>query len=505
MNLGSMRVWTSVVLVHGAISMLTNANAQLSLGTLVGCEGANYETCFWADSQGNAVGRHEAMRQLMAAEKLDIEDVDEIPRRRLEMHMQYVEDVYRHARHLGVSFPYAMGVNERHLYLDDTRTQSPREFVQQEAHASRRRRLEEQERPQEKLSRELQSLPASLDWCSTDNPLKKNVCTPVKSQNKCGSCWAFAASDAIETAVAVGSDTPPLALSPQQFLDCSRRQMTATFQYCWAENGVNGAPWLLKEMKWASENNGCDGGMTHGAFADAAILQLGLLSELVLPYTETTTDLTLVPGFRSTATHAPKSEAQRNKSCVHTSSNASATISDWTQAVGKDCGPSNDQKQLLRLALQKQPISVAINSGSTFKDYKGGIYQCPNNGDFVDSTKVDHAIVLVGYGNEGGVDYWIVKNSYGFSWGEKGFMRIAADQKINCGLSIFPVIPLGATKGAAKLVIQGGGDNLMLGLSPFMWCALAAVVTIGTAVLTFFGAIVQRRRRSAMRKDAVMG
>lgn len=435
-----------------------------------------------------------------------------------------------------------MGVNTRHLYLEHRRRLTAREFVHQEIRAKksreqerrrRQRRLDEPEPEPEPAvnwdvpatnppaplpsaspasavsstagsvassraagSRGNQfvstgsaaSIRSTLNWCSNDNPLGKSVCTPVKSQNKCGSCWAFAATDAIETAVAISSKNDPRALSSQQFLDCSKRDLTTTFTYCWADGNVQGATWLLQEMKWASQNNGCEGGMTHAAFTDAAQLHLGLVMELQLPYEEAEdTSRGVTSGNSST--------------CGYNQGSAAASIANWEQVVGKDCSSSKDPTQLLKMALQNQPISVAINSGDSFKDYKTGIYHCPNNGNFKDSREIDHAILLVGYNKEpSGDEYWILKNSYSTQWGEKGFLRLRMDNKINCGINIFPVVPTGAKAGSAQVSVDGGGDKVFFGVDFSAWIALGVVVSIATTVLTIVGAMWAKRRRLQMRE-----
>ncbi len=93
-------------------------------------------------------------------------------------------------------------------------------------------------------------------------------------------------------------------------------------------------------------------------------------------------------------------------------------------------------------ALQKQPISAAINANSSiFQLYKGGIISDPNCG-----TSLNHAINLVGYGEENGTKYWIVRNSWGANWGEAGYFRLARSTTAGpgiCGiltLSSYPLI-----------------------------------------------------------------
>ncbi|TYZ64239.1 hypothetical protein PybrP1_005918 [[Pythium] brassicae (nom. inval.)] len=481
--------------VSSSSATATVSSEAESLGTLLRCDiaGESDARCLWADGEGNAVGADEIVRRMMRAEGLDAQQ-DAVEHRRLQDHMRYLEDVRSHAVREGIEFSYKVGVNTRHLYLDEDRKQTAVEFVRQELQAQRRRRLEEVQPAAQPpaSSRRLATLPATFNWCSSDNPQGKSICTPVKSQNRCGSCWAFAATDAIETAVSANSKTPPIPLSPQQFLDCSKREMTVTFQYCWASSGVSGAKWLLPEMKWGSQNNGCDGGMTHGAFADAAGLRLSLMSELDLPYKEVD-QVTLNP-FKSQT--KPPTMSSQNVTCENVASKAAASIENWEQAVGKKCDVSSNPTELLKLALQTQPISVAINSGSNFKDYKGGLYECPNNGDFVENSEIDHAVVLVGYGMEGSTPYWIIKNSYSSQWGDKGYLNLKMDSKLNCGVNVFPVVPLGAKAGSAKTTIDGGGDKLFLYLSPGVWIMIASVVSVGTIVLTVMGVIISRRLRA---------
>ncbi|OWZ24692.1 Cysteine protease [Phytophthora megakarya] len=295
------------------------------------------------------------------------------------------------------------------------------------------------------------------------------------------------AADVIETAVVVNSGTTPQSLSPQQFLECSSREMTATFDYCWAQGGVDGSTWLLPKMIWGSRNNACNGGMTHAAFADAAQLQWSLLSQLDMPYNEEDT---------SNASSTALANACDNT----TTDNAAASITGWEQAVGPSCDNSSDPTELLKLALQQQPVSVAINSGGSFDAYKGGIYSCPNDGDFATSGDINHAVVLVGYGTDGSTDYWIIKNSYGASWGEKGFIRLAIDSKINCGLSVFPVIPTGASAGAAHTVVDGGGEVEFVGMSPDNWVILGIAVAAGTLFLTVIGVVYASRQRNTFKE-----
>ncbi|KAL3621658.1 Cysteine protease xcp2 [Castilleja foliolosa] len=101
--------------------------------------------------------------------------------------------------------------------------------------------------------------------------------------------------------------------------------------------------------------------------------------------------------------------------------------------------PKNDEASLLK-ALSKQPLSVAIEASQIdFQFYSGGVY----DGDC--ETELDHGVAAVGYGtDELGVDYIIVKNSWGPNWGEKGYIRMrrsTGEPNGKCGINMMASYP----------------------------------------------------------------
>jgi C1A family cysteine protease len=109
-----------------------------------------------------------------------------------------------------------------------------------------------------------------------------------------------------------------------------------------------------------------------------------------------------------------------------------------TSLVFKNIGwvsvPKNDQIQLA-VAVSKQPVAAAVQAdASVFQFYKTGIIDGTACG-----TAVNHGIVIVGYGTELGKDFWIIRNSWGTSWGEAGYVRIAKTSTVGnagvCGIA----------------------------------------------------------------------
>lgn len=91
----------------------------------------------------------------------------------------------------------------------------------------------------------------------------------------------------------------------------------------------------------------------------------------------------------------------------------------------------------LTYAVMKNPVSVSIEADSrSFQFYKSGVYDNADCG-----TNLDHGVLVVGYGNENGKDYWLVKNSWGINWGEAGYIKILRDSvkestKGMCGIAM---------------------------------------------------------------------
>ncbi|XP_074270341.1 actinidain-like [Silene latifolia] len=195
----------------------------------------------------------------------------------------------------------------------------------------------------------------------------RGAITPIKNQGQCGSCWTFATVAAIESINQITTGQL-ISLSEQDILDCLD----------------------------TSGNGGCNGGVMAEAFNFIAQGN-HLPTEYEYPY----------QGGRGQCMMPRGGEP------------GGVTISNWKYLL-----QANDFASL-KSALNAQPVAISIDSNSfDFDHYGGGIYDMPLRWNYN-----DHDLLLIGYGtDENGIDYWLLKNSWGIYWGEEGYMRLLMDE-----------------------------------------------------------------------------
>jgi cathepsin L len=207
----------------------------------------------------------------------------------------------------------------------------------------------------------------------------KGAVTPIKNQGACGSCWSFSTTGSVEALNFIYTGNL-ISLSEQNLMDCSS----------------------------SYGNKGCSGGWMDSAF-QYIINNNGIDREADYPY--------------------------NNPPAVGPCRFSAA----WTGATMKGYSDiQSGNEAALTAAVNSQPVSVAIDaSQQNFQLYTGGIYYSST----CSSSSLDHGVLVIGYGSDNG-DYYIVKNSWGTTWGLAGYIWMSRGANNNCGIATAASIPL---------------------------------------------------------------
>ncbi|EGG15279.1 cysteine protease [Cavenderia fasciculata] len=222
----------------------------------------------------------------------------------------------------------------------------------------------------------LASIPSSFDWRT------KGAVTPVKNQGQCGSCWSFSTTGNVEGQWFLAGNTLT-GLSEQNLVDCDHHCMTYDGQQ--------------------SCDDGCNGGLQPNAF-QYIIGNGGIDTETSYPYLAVAQD-----------------------KCQFKASNIGAKISNWQML-------STNETQIAAYLALNGPVSIAADAAE-WQFYIGGVFDLPCG------KALDHGILIVGYDTETNIfghakPYWWVKNSWGASWGEQGYLKVLRGAG-ECGLNTF--------------------------------------------------------------------
>lgn len=207
--------------------------------------------------------------------------------------------------------------------------------------------------------------------------------TGVKNQRHCGSCWSFSATGSLEGQLFRKKGRLP-SLSEQNLVDC-------TLYGTYGNHGCHGG-WMTTAYQYIKDNEGVD-------------------TEDSYPY-----------------------EGVDNV-CRFKRENVGGSDTGFVEL------PEGDEEALKKAVATIGPISVAMDAKhSSFHHYREGVY----TEEECSSTRLTHAVLVVGYGtDEQNQDYWLIKNSWGETWGDQGYFKIARNKENMCGI---------ASKGSYPLV-----------------------------------------------------
>jgi len=224
----------------------------------------------------------------------------------------------------------------------------------------------------------------------------KGCISPVKNQGGCGSCWAFGAVETIESFVQINTGKLPI-LSPQNVVSCAKNP-----QHCGGTGGCGGATAEIA-FDWAKG---------------------GIASEQAYPY------------------------QARDTPCKDSVAKT-AKVTGFVKLI------ENNYTDLIVNLAAVGPMAVNVDA-SPWSGYSSGVFtRCKFN-----EIDINHVVQVVGYGTDAsGGDYWLIRNSWGASWGEKGYMRLQrhsdGDMKKWCGPDHRPQDGTGCDGGPPVVTVCG--------------------------------------------------
>merc|ERR1719502_159996 len=252
------------------------------------------------------------------------------------------------------------------------------------------------------LKKTEEALPDSLDWRDVEG---RSFLEPVMDQGDCGSCY-------VVSTMRMLSSRNKIRLSEPDAL-----------------------PFSISFPLYCSEyNQGCDGGYAF------------------LP-SKWSEDVGLIPATCARYTSAGKCEI----TCSEEEMGEKLRATNHHYVGGYYGGATASE---IMKELQNGPVVVSLEPKSDLMYYQGGIYESTPDEVHQEWERVDHAVLLVGYGGESGRKYWILQNSWGPEWGESGYFRMARginDSGVESIAVAADVIADGASTGVSDFLQQQAG------------------------------------------------
>jgi len=211
----------------------------------------------------------------------------------------------------------------------------------------------------------------------------KGYVNAVKNQGQCGSCWSFSANGAMEGAVFKKTGKLP-NMAEQNLVDCVT-----------ASSGCNGG-WMTDAYDYSIKNGGVDNQTSYAYIA------------------------------------------KQNPTCKYAAASNVGKVASWNYTN------QDDEVDLKAKLATVGPVAIAIDA-SHIQNYVSGVFSCTGANNF---TAVNHGVLAVGYGTDTTTtpptDYYIVRNSWGPSWGESGYIRIVRNKGSApaCGIPTYANYPV---------------------------------------------------------------
>lgn len=269
------------------------------------------------------------------------------------------------------------------------------------------------------LTGRVKPLPDEVSWTHL------NTTKPIRDQGSCGSCWAIASATVLEAHSEIhATPADSRSFSTQELVSC-----VPNYDNC----GGTG---------------GCDGATVELAFN--FVMNHGLAQESEQPYLQVAGECQRPPGELLAVQATSSKSLTMPGSHLHMPGMKGSTFG----MTGWERLPENGYEPLMRAVVERGPVAVSVAASKWFS-YEGGIFD-----DCDRDAVIDHAVTLVGYGADNGLDekYWLIQNSWGPDWGEAGrirLLRIDGDETESCGTDHQPELGTGCKGGPKQVTVCG--------------------------------------------------
>jgi C1A family cysteine protease len=224
----------------------------------------------------------------------------------------------------------------------------------------------------------VKDLPTEFTWRGRT----PDIVGPPRDQVACGSCWAFATAEVMESYIARAKNVSHRDISVNQIMDCT----------------------------WDNNNNGCQGGEVDLAYSSMMARNLAVAWESDYPYLGVSGYCNQDPGHYKSAGHI--------SACWH---------------IGKK-GEGSTRNLIKQALMHHGPLAIGINVVESMLLYSGGVFEDKTCTGAIDDLV--HAVVLTGWKVIDGKEAWEVKNSWSTYWGWDGYVYIQSEnQEWNCGVT----------------------------------------------------------------------
>ncbi|CAG2163327.1 unnamed protein product, partial [Oppiella nova] len=215
----------------------------------------------------------------------------------------------------------------------------------------------------------------------------------IRDQGSCGSCWALATVEVISDRICIASNQS-VEVSAENLLDCCGSSCGDGCQGGWPEQA-----WLYYQHTGLVSGGGYRSKIGCQPYSIAACDHMGEGTATLPPCTD----------------NSPTPSCKR--ACTNTGYNGG-----YTQDLhygANEYGFSNQNELVQQEIMQNGPVVATYDVYEDFFNYKSGVYQYVY-GDY----QGGHAVKIVGWGTDSGLDYWLVANSWNTNWGDQGYFKI---------------------------------------------------------------------------------